>query len=237
MFKILYILLLIPFFAIGNSSFYTIKLAVYKDFSGLQENISRLAPSLQKNIQIRHVGNLYKASTFSTKDRFSLHKILPSYRRVFADAFITVAKPSSTVSSSPVSVSAVPKVKNTFSKAPQRKSLSFHDRIQQHTLYLCSQRRKKKTYPFLIEVSFRTNVVTYNPIIGQVPPMSALYKTSGNKLYLYRKNLFNRDVYSVLEGINPKYYLISSWIKNKKINTLRYYFNLRDAKMYLNGGA
>jgi hypothetical protein len=212
----------------GNSSFYTIKIAVYKNLPNLQKNISRLMPSLQKTVHIQHIGNLYKASTLATQNRSTLKRTLPFYRKVFKDAFLTTANPSTdSLSSSTL------KNKDTLPKVSSKKPLSFYDKIKQRTLYLCSGKHTKKTHKFLIEVTFKKKSVTYKPIIGQVPPISALYKTTDNKLFLYQKGLLNHNVYSTLEKTYAKYYLISSWIGKKKVNTLRYYFNIRDAKRYI----
>jgi len=64
--------------------------------------------------------------------------------------------------------------------------------------------------------------------------MDALYKVEDDKLFLYQKGLFNPKVFSLLEKTYFKYHLFSSWMGDKKIKSLRYYFNLNDAKAYLN---
>jgi hypothetical protein len=46
--------------------------------------------------------------------------------------------------------------------------------------------------------------------------------------------MFNPRVYSRLAYETPQYYAVSSWIDNKRVNTIRYYFNERDARIYLN---
>ena len=66
-----------------------------------------------------------------------------------------------------------------------------------------------------------------------MPPISVLYKTINHKLFLYQKGLFNNNIYNTLEKIYTKYYVISAWIGKKKVNTVRYYFKMEDAKRYI----
>jgi hypothetical protein len=220
MLKIIFIGLFIPFILLADNPFYTIKLAVYKNLPNLQKNISKLSPSLHRTIQIQQVGNVYKAFVHPTKDKVHLTQTLSSYKKVFRDAFITSIK-ASEVSH----VVKTNKIKN--------RTLSFYDKIKQHTLYLCSGGDGKSNLKFLIEVTFKKDTVTYKPIIGKMPPVSALYTIKNHKLFLYQKGLLNHNVYSTLEKTYSNYYLIASWIGKKKVNTLRYYFNENDAKAYI----
>ena len=228
MLKILFIGLFIPVILLADSSFYTIKLAVYKNLPSLQKNISKLSPSLHNTVQIQHLGNVYKAFVHPSKNKVHLAKTLSSYKKIFHDAFITSIKPSK--------VSQVLKtnqVKKVSTPTIKNKSLSFYDKIKQHTLYLCSGGDGKSKMKFLIEVAFKKSTVTYKPIIGKMPPVSALYTIKNHKLFLYQKGLLNHNVYSTLEKTYSNYYLIASWIGKKKVNTLRYYFNENNAKVYI----
>jgi len=222
MLKVLFFSLFIPFILLADSSFYTIKLAVYKSLPNLQKNISKLSPSLHSTVQIQHIGNVYKASVYPTTNKVYLRKTLSSYKKVFQDAFITSTK-----------APKINQIKKLSTQRTKNKALSFYDKIKQHTLYLCSGGDGKSKMKFLIEVAFKKDTVTYKPIIGKVPPVSALYTIKNHKLFLYQKGLLNHNVYSTLEKTYSKYYLIASWIGKKKVNTLRYYFNENDAKAYI----
>jgi hypothetical protein len=145
MLKILFIGLFIPFILLADSSFYTIKLAIYKNLPNLQKNISKLSPSLHRTIQIQQVGNVYKAFVHPTKNKMHLTQTLSSYKKVFRDAFITSIKPSE--------VSHVVKtnqVKKVSTQKIKNRALSFYDKIKQHTLYLCSGGDGKSEMKFLI---------------------------------------------------------------------------------------
>ncbi len=228
MFIKIFLIMILPFLAIANTQFYTIKLAAYKSLPNLQKNILKLSPSLQNSITIDKVGLTHKAFVKPTTDKAYLNKILPNYKKIFTDAFITtINKPSN-------------KVIQTEDKKPKERVIikeksesSFYDKIQQKELYLCSHGKSSGGKKLLFRVAFTKDKVAYTPIIGKVPPIEAEYRVKDNKLYLFQKGMFNPKVYSKLEEIASKYYLISSWIEKHKSNTMRYYFDLEDARAYL----
>jgi len=217
MLKKLTYLLFFSLFSFANAEFYTIKLAVYKNLSTLKKEIKKLSPQLQKHVNIVQVGELYKASIDPKNNRKSLHPLLPAYKKVFADAFITGVKQTN--------------VKKDKKIIPMYTGTSLYSKIKNRTLYLCSEGKNKNKV--LIAVIFKKNTVNYKPLIGKIPPVSALYTIKNNKLFLYQKGLLDTKVYSLLEKTYKNYYLISSWVGNKKLNHLRYYFTLKDAKVYL----
>jgi len=53
------------------------------------------------------------------------------------------------------------------------------------------------------------------------------------KLYMFEDQIVGDSAYSNIEANEKEYLLVSSYQKNKKINTLRYYHNLDEAKGYL----
>jgi hypothetical protein len=217
MLKKLTYLLFFSLFSFVHAELYTIKLAVYKDLSTLKQEIKKLSPQLQKHINIVHIGELYKASMHPKNNKKALQPFLPLYRKVFPDAFISSVKQSS--------------IKKDKKIIPTSTGTLLDAKIKNHTLYLCSEGKNKDKV--LIAVSFKENTVNYKPLIGKIPPISAHYTIKNNKLFLYQKGLLNSQVYSLLEKTYPNYYLISSWAGNKKLNTLRYYLTLKNAKAYL----
>ena len=85
----------------------------------------------------------------------------------------------------------------------------------------------------LVKVKFGNHRVSYQPIIGDMKLNDANYFVDEKKLYMYAE-FFTRDgAYSTLEEHHDKYMLVSSWSNGKKLNTLRYYYKLDDAKAYL----
>lgn len=61
----------------------------------------------------------------------------------------------------------------------------------------------------------------------------ANYIIENRRLYMFANSFTKDGAYSILDKHRKKYFLVSSWINGKKLNTLRYYFNLNDAKEYL----
>ena len=230
MFKIVLLIVCIPFFLSAETAFYTIKLATYKKRSNVEENILKLDPYLQKNIVIDQGDDLiYKVST-QPSERTVLEKKLSLYRKVFKDAFIALVKPIKKID--PLVVKPKNKEHNTSKEIATDKK-SFYKAIQKKTFYLCSRGKAAKGKKFMIEVRFTKDTVTYTPLLKEVSPLKSQYKIENEKLYLFNKEKINLNMYSKLEKITETYNLISSWEKNKKLNVLRYYFDRKDAKKYL----
>ena len=54
-----------------------------------------------------------------------------------------------------------------------------------------------------------------------------------NKLFMFTDEFTEDGAYSKLEGNRSNYFLVSSWAGGTKLNTLRYYYKMNDAKKYL----
>lgn len=76
-------------FAASN---YTVKIAVFDNPERLQKSIDRLSPALQKTVRTYKNRNMIYAYTIPTTDRETLKKLLPAYRKVFHDAYISPTK-------------------------------------------------------------------------------------------------------------------------------------------------
>lgn len=85
----------------------------------------------------------------------------------------------------------------------------------------------------LVKVTFGNHTVSYQPIIGDMKLNDANYFIDDHKLYMYAEYFTRDGAYSTLEEHEDAYMLVSSWSKGKKLNTLRYYYKLDDAKEYL----
>jgi hypothetical protein len=90
MFRLFYItiLLILPLQTVA-STFYTVRIAVYNNADTLQHELNKLSPTLRKTIQIKKRGNQHVASSVQTDKKEALQKLLPSYQKVFPDAFIS----------------------------------------------------------------------------------------------------------------------------------------------------
>ena len=88
MFRTLLILTLLSRIVLA-SQHYTVRLAVYKHASKLQKVIDKYPPALKETVKTyTRKGHTY-AYTLPTKNKATLKKLLPAYRKVFKDAYIS----------------------------------------------------------------------------------------------------------------------------------------------------
>ena len=90
MFRLLYItlLLILPLQSVASVS-YTVRIAVYNNIDSLQEELNKLSPEIRRTIEIQKRGEQHVACSIHTDDKTKLQKLLPSYQKVFPDAFIS----------------------------------------------------------------------------------------------------------------------------------------------------
>ena len=95
MFRLLYItiLLILPLQTIASDS-YTVRIAVYNNIDSLQQKLNKLSPELRKTVEIQRRGEQHVAYSKQTEDKTKLQKLLPSYQKVFPDAFISTYQPA-----------------------------------------------------------------------------------------------------------------------------------------------
>ena len=74
-----------------SASDFTVKLATYRNSDHLEKFINRFSPALKNTVRTYKKGKLTYAYTIPTKDKKTLKKLLPFYRKVFSDAYITLA--------------------------------------------------------------------------------------------------------------------------------------------------
>ena len=82
---------LLTFTLLASATFatnYTIRLAAYTDASKLTKAIDTYPTALQKTVRTYTKGKYTYAHTIPTDDKRTLKKLLPSYRKVFKDAYI-----------------------------------------------------------------------------------------------------------------------------------------------------
>ncbi len=232
------ILLILPLQSIASVS-YVVRIAVYKNVDSLQKELNKLSPALKKTIEIQKRGEQHVACSIHTNDKTKLQKLLPSYKKVFPDAFISTYQ---AVKISPIKVKKeLPRIIQkkdypTYSRKiinPTKKNISFYDRIHQKTLYLCAYGEETWSPNILIHVTFFDKEVIYTPIMGEVSSKKETYTIDDNKLYISQKGRFDPEIYSTLESITSTYYLISTWVGKSKVSTIRYYFDLETAEAYV----
>ena len=82
------ILLLLPLQSIASVS-YSVRMAVYNNIDSLQHELNKLSPALRKTVEIQKRGEQHIACSAHTDNKEKLEKLLPSYQKVFPDAFIS----------------------------------------------------------------------------------------------------------------------------------------------------
>ena len=109
----------------------------------------------------------------------------------------------------------------------------FHKKILSGKHYYLAYKSTKNSPDLLIKVSFGNHKVVYQPVIGEMKMTEANYMVENKRLYMFA-NTFTKDgAYSILDEHRESHFLVSSWVNSKKLNTLRYYYDLNDAKEYL----
>ena len=129
----------------------------------------------------------------------------------------------------------VPAVSNSddFGKVEIKQYQQFNKQMLSGHYYYLAYKGEGKNPDLLIKVSFQNDAVTYQPVIGDMKMTKASYLVDGDRLYMFT-NSFTRDgAFSKLEENEDDHIVVSSWINGKKLNTLRYYYKLNDAKEYL----
>ena len=145
MLRLLYISILFIFplqsFA---STVYTVRIAVYNNPEALQHEINKLSPALRKTIQIKKRGNQHVASSVHTDKKEALQKLLPSYQKVFPDAFISTEETPDV--NTPKTDTVETKEKNTTThQAEQKKEQTSHTKIQQEETKKVESKVQPKT--------------------------------------------------------------------------------------------
>jgi hypothetical protein len=118
-------------------------------------------------------------------------------------------------------------------KLEQRTYKSFTKQMLSGNHYYMTYKAPKGETNLLIKVSFGANEVNYQPVLGDMQMTQANYMVENNRLYMFTDRFSSDGAYSTLEEHRKDHFLVSSWIDTKKLNTLRYYYKLNDAKKYL----
>ena len=201
-------------------------------------NYTKTAPRLKR---------VYKAHTSSIRRYFApkgyqtIPKRVPQYQNVAIspEDNILPAMPrlQKRQNSVPVvsTTTIIPAVVNEddFGKVEIKQYKQFNKEMLSGHSYYLAYKGEGSNPNLLIKVSFKNDEVTYQPIIGDMKMTKANYLVDGDRLYMYT-NAFTRDgAFSKLEANKDDHIVVSSWVNGKKLNTLRYYYKLNDAKEYL----
>lgn len=125
---------------------------------------------------------------------------------------------------------------DVFSNQKPKKYKKFSKKMLSGQHYYLAYKKTDSNPNLLIKVRFGNHQVTYKPIIGEMQMTKANYITEEDKLYMFTDTFTKNGSYSKLDEHRENHFLVSSWANGKKLNTLRYYYNLNDAKEYLGIG-
>jgi len=125
-------------------------------------------------------------------------------------------------------------IKDVKEVAPKRKKYKYFNKrmLSGHHYYL-AYKSTKNSPKLLVKVTFYNHDVTYEPIIGNMDINIAKYIVKDKKLYMFTDSFSKNGAFSKIEKNRDNYIIVSSWYNGKKLNTLRYYYNINDAKKYL----
>jgi hypothetical protein len=118
-------------------------------------------------------------------------------------------------------------------KIEQKNYKYFTKQMLSGNHYYMTYKAPKGGRDLLIKVSFGADTVTYQPILGDMQMTQANYLVENHRLYMFADSFSSDGAYSTLDEHRKDYFLVSSWMGKKKLNTLRYYYKLNDAKKYL----
>ena len=123
--------------------------------------------------------------------------------------------------------------KDVFSSVKPKKYKQFSKEMLSGHSYYLAYKKTKVNPALLIKVTFENHHVNYQPIIGDMQMNSANYLVDNHKLYMFADTFTPNGTFSKLDEPQEKYFIVSSWANGKKLNTLRYYYKMNDAKKYL----
>jgi len=124
-------------------------------------------------------------------------------------------------------------IKDIEETKKRKKYKYFNKRMLSGHHYYLAYKSTKNSPHLLVKVTFYNHDVIYEPIIGNMNMNSAKYIVKNKKLYMFADTFSKNGAFSKIEGNKKDYILVSSWYNGKKLNTLRYYYSINDAKKYL----
>jgi hypothetical protein len=140
---------------------------------------------------------------------------------------------SSFVRATPVIIQKPIKRKKVYKTKKKRKKKSFNKKMLSGRDYYLAYKSTKDSPNLLVKVSFKNHKVFYQPMLGDMNMKEARYVVSNERLYMFADSFSKDSAFSKIDGYTKNYILVSSWQGGKKMNTLRYYYRLNDAKTYL----
>lgn len=120
----IFLLFLLPLQSFA-STVYTVRIAVYNNLDTLEDKLNQLSPAVRKTILVKKRGSQHVASSMQSDEKEALQKLLPSYQKVFPDAFISAEEkieiktpPKDTIEPKEIN-STAPETEEAKEKIPQ----------------------------------------------------------------------------------------------------------------------
>ena len=201
-------------------------------------------PIVQNYSKIKHIYKPYTPPVHKSivpKPYTVAPQIVPQYQNVAISPEDHILPPIPRVQQSqnvvPVvsTTTIVPAVVHSddFEKVEIKQYKQFNKQMLSGHHYYLAYKGDENNPDLLIKVSFKNDEVIYQPVIGDMKMTKASYLVDGDRLYMFT-NAFTRDgAFSKIEENKDDHIIVSSWINGKKLNILRYYYKLNDAKAYL----
>jgi len=169
------------------------------------------------------------------------YKAVPQYQNVAisSEDHILPAMPrvqkSQNVAPVVSTTTIIPVVANSddFEKVEIKQYKQFNKQMLSGHHYYLAYKGDDNNPNLLIKVSFKNDEVTYQPVIGDMKMTKASYLVEGDRLYMFTNTFTRNGAFSKLEANKDDHIEVSSWVNGKRLNTLRYYYKLNDAKEYL----
>ena len=191
------ILLLLPLQSIASVS-YAVRIAVYNNADSLQEELNKLSPAVRKTVEIQKRGEQLVACSAHTDNKEKLEKLLPSYKKVFPDAFISAyqvaeinTRQTNTVKKTEVNKTIVQTIKtDTVKTAEVKQALS---QTKQKTVYVPYSRK--------IVNATKTNIPLYDRFHQKTLYLCAYGEDTWSPNILIHVAFFDKEViYTPLMG-------------------------------------
>ncbi len=163
-------------------------------------------------VQYQNVAISEEDNTLNVPVRMPVSQTLPSLSQPLLGATVTV---------------------ESSENITQKQYKNFTKQMLSGKHYYLAYKSPKGGTDLLIKVNFGTHRVTYQPVMGEMQMTQANYIIEKSRLYMFADSFTRDGAYSTLDEHRSNHFLVSSWGNGKKLNTLRYYYHLNDAKEYL----
>ena len=136
----------------------------------------------------------------------------------------------------PITYTPIPTPSQKRVKVVHNNEKYFSKKMLSGKYYYLAYKKTNSSPSLLVKVKFGNHQVKYQAVMGEMQLLDANYLVKDKKLYMYATTFSAEGAYSLIEENRKDHILVSSWSNGKKLNTLRYYYRLNDAKNYLKNG-